>query len=367
MRISEKELREIISEAVRSELGRRVNESNGAIDDRFLALANWIVRRAEKGVKKNRWGERAFTIPKNVFAKYNIYDLPFENLRAEVTRGRDFVRGGNRPELGLSDDTLWAKDMGTIAHELTHIVQSKDEKVSLKRNARGHYSLSPKGKEIGHDIAYNFDPAELSARISGAAAQLTGSLYQPKNLRGYIDHKFNGNFKESAARDPENTFRKFYKAVLNYNMSYAFESVSSSLRIYDMEMNLGMLRRDNMRQFNESLAYTLNYYSGKDKYEREPSPVFALLMTRPWYLKKEIPEYETLLGKPESTLSWPAEVRNYRVPQKRETAMWFVVLKGNMLNYFEKAYEEYRRKIDKTLAPRIREIYDAMIRENPDD
>lgn len=27
----------------------------------------------------------------------------------------------------------------------------------------------------------------------------------------------------------------------------------------------------------------------------------------------------------------------------------------------------YRRKANKTLAPRIREIHDAMIRENPDD
>ena len=71
--------------------------------------------------------------------------------------------------------------------------------------------------------------------------------------------------------------------------------------------------------------------------------------------------------KPEMVWKNGNQYRNYEVPGDRQATMWFVVLKSRLINYFESKLEEYKKKISKTLAPIIKNIYDEVINEKSEE
>lgn len=361
MNVSEGQLKKIISEAIKEVLA----ESNGVIDERFLALADWIIKRASHGVKKNRWGERSFTIPSNVFGKFDVYGLPFKNLKVELrSYGNDHVWGTSfygTPVLCLRDDTLRHNDRATIAHELLHIVQSKGDNEKDKSNARGHYTLSSSDKETAHDISYDFDPKELEARITQAAVYLRGQSYTPENLSYALESRY------GPERSKEIDFNEFYKFVLGFfpgSTLQGAESLKDILCTYSMQSDIEKIERDNVRDFTLGLICSVQRFAGKPQpFNEKTSPVLGLFMTRPWYLEKIIPDFKKLLGEPKNVFRNDNWYSDYEVPGRRETAMWFVVLKSRLLNYFQKSFEDYKKKVSKSLAPIIKEIYDKIKQE----
>lgn len=362
--IKRSQLKKFLEEEIRKELKKVINETNGVVDERFLSLAEWIIKRYSTGVKKNRYGERFFTIPSNVFKKFNIYDLPFENLRVEIVNyGNDCVRGGyyGAPVLCLRDDTLWSENKAVIAHELTHIVQKKDRSDTNKSNAHGHYMLGNDMKELSHDIAYDFDPNEFQARLTEAATSLKKSAYTPKMLKYYLERRYGENYRQTL------DFGEFYDFILKYNGHRYDNSLESIFRLYQMKMDIKKINEDRALNFIMGLHSTVNQFSGTGVAWNDSGPVFGLFMTRPWYLKKIIPEYEKLLGKPEMVWKNGNQYRNYEVPGDRQATMWFVVLKSRLINYFESKLEEYKKKISKTLAPIIKNIYDEVINEKSEE
>lgn len=362
--ITESQLKKFLKEEIKKELKRVINEANGVVDERFLSLAEWIIKRYSSGVKKNRYGERFFTVPSNVFKKYNIYDLPFENLKVEIIdHGNDCVRGGyyGAPELCLRDDTLWSENKAVIAHELAHIVQKKDRSDSDKSNARGHYTLGNDMKELSHDIAYDFDPNELQARLTEAAISLKKSVYTPKMLKNALVGRYGENYRQTL------NFGEFYNFILRYNGLRYDDSLESILRLYHMEIDIKKINEDRVLNFIMGLRSSVNRFSGNGVGQDNSGPVFGLFMTRPWYLKKIIPEYEKLLGEPEMVWKNGNQYRNYKVPGDRQASMWFVVLKSRLVNYFEDKLEEYKKKISKTLSPIIKKLYDEVMNEKPEE
>ena len=341
-----------------------LNERNGVIDEKFLAIADWMVKRYKAGIKPNRWGERTFTIPSNVFSKYNVYDLPFKNLKVEVVDEgtNNSVQGiGDCRVLRLQGSVLRKGDLSTIAHELIHIIQQKDSKSGNKMNTVGHWTLPKESKEAAHNIAYDFDPQELSARISEAAVYFRehssgDDTYSPDGLKHLCDEGTD--------------FNKFYTLVLKYvpMWSYGFESLSSLLRLYDMEADLNKIRKDTARDFMSDMDYAMQRFRNRRPISFTPgSAIFGLLMSRPWYLKKIVPDYKMLFGEGENKWENGNWASIYDSPGDKKATMWFVVLKGELLNYFEAALESYKRKIAKTLAPAIKDVYDEIINMNDEN
>lgn len=351
---------------VKDELDKKINESNGIIDDRFLALADWIIKRASHGVKKNRWGEKTFTVPSNVFKKFNIYNLPFNNLKVEITSdGNDHVRGGGifgGPELCLRNDTIWSEDKSVIAHELVHIIQSKGDGGKNKSNAQGHYTLDRQGKEETRNIAYDFDPKELQARISEAGTFLRTSAYSPKRIKMALEKRYGTEYIQKMK------FSEFYDFVLTGLFGYHTDSLKGMLRFYDMEASIEKIELDKVSNFVAGLNHSIRRFSGQNDFYSKNycGPVFGLFLTRPWYLEEIIPNFKKLLGKPKKSFkngNWYSE---YETPPAQQTAMWFVVLKNKLLSYFESSFAEYKKKVSKSLAPIIKEIYDNILQNNPD-
>lgn len=338
-----------------------LNEKNGVIDEKFLAIADWMVKRYKTGVKRNRWGERTFTIPSNVFSKYNVYGLPFKNLRVEVV-DRDTnnsVQGiGDWRVLKLQDSVLRNGDLSTIAHELIHIIQQKDSKAGDKMNTVGHWTLPKESKETAHNIAYDFDPQELSARISEAGVYFReyssdNDIYSKNGLKHIYGEGMD--------------FNKFYTFVLKYTpmVSYNFQSLNSLLRLYNMEADLNKIRKDTARDFISDMDYAIQRFRNQKPMSFTPgSAVFGLLMSRPWYLKKIIPDYKMLFGEGKKKWENGNWASVYDSPGGKKATMWFVVLKGELLNYFESTLESYKQKIAKTLAPAIKDVYDEIINMN---
>lgn len=359
MVIKESQLKKFLKKEIRKELKKVINEANGVVDERFLSLAEWIIKRYLKGVKKNRYGERFFTIPANVFKKYNIYDLPFENLKVEIiNHGNDCVRSEyyGTPVLCLRDDTLWSENKSIIAHELTHIVQKKDKSNNDKSNAHGHYILGNDIKELSQDIAYDFDPNELQARLTEAAISLKKSVYTSEALKYALERRYGENYHQTL------NFGDFYNFMLKYNGNQYDNSLETILRLYHMEMDIKKIDKDRVSNFIMGLRSSVNRFSGNGIAWGDSGPVFGLFMTRPWYLEKIIPEYEKLLGEPEMVWKNGNQYRNYKVPEDRQAVMWFVVLKSRLVNYFENKLEEYKKKISKTLSPIIKDMYDEIIK-----
>ena len=222
-------------------------------------------------------------------------------------------------------------------------------------NTAGHWTLPKESKETAHNIAYDFDPQELSARISEVGVYFrehssNNGIYSPNGLKHLYDEGMD--------------FNKFYTLVLKYTpmWTYRLPALNSLLRLYDMEADLNIISKDTARDFINDMDYAIQRFRNKTPISFTPgSAVFGLLMSRPWYLKKIIPDYEKLFGKGEDKWengNWAAV---YGSPGGKKSAMWFVVLKGELLNYFESALESYKKKIAKTLAPAIKDVYDEII------
>lgn len=343
--ITHRDLNEMITRAVR----KIINEANGVIDPRFLNLADWIIAKYKRGVKKDRWGDRRFTIPSTVFKKFDIYGLPFKNLPVEIVDdGNDRVRGFGfeRPELCLKYSTLRNGERMTIAHEFIHLIQQKDPKSSIKANTKGHWALSKETKELTDKIAYCFDPEEMAARLTEAYVTLTES---PKFSPNEILHS--GELV-------------IYLAKYQWFYNYIIKKLATNLWLYEMLAIIKLIEQDNAAAFYGDLNKSLAKFKNQPEpysYGSIKSPVFGLFLTQPWYLKNIIPDYHKLLGEGEDGWANGNYYTIYKRPEKNEAAMWFVVLQGKMLNYFRKAQTDYMKKIAKTLGGPIKELHEKVI------
>ena len=164
-------------------------------------------------------------------------------------------------------------------------------------------------------------------------------------------------------------FNEFYREMLRYYIGpYGYgKSISVITWLDKMRYDIESIERDSARSFVTCMVYSIQKFQGKPAFYYNPvneSPVFGLLMTRPWYLKKIIPNYKQLFGEPEEIGNWWERKEKYQVPQVKEATMWFVVLKRRLLEYMPKSYNEYQKKISKTISGKLKEIYDYAYGQN---
>lgn len=180
--LSENRIRRMIDECV----VRTINEEMGVLDKEWFDLAEYIFGRCINNRRKpDRYGAVTFTVPARQFAKYDTYGITGAKLNVEIDghmRSSDgcYSRWRGIPTITIARAMLnevesgWmteAEAVSKIAHELAHLVNDKDGRLSTRKQ-----KLSPVDGLIGSgahkDIAYLFKETEMNARINEAYAYL---------------------------------------------------------------------------------------------------------------------------------------------------------------------------------------------------
>lgn len=180
--LSENRIRRMIDECVAS----TINEEMGVLDKEWFDLAGYIFGRCINNRRKpDRYGTVTFTIPARQFAKYDTYGITGAKLNVEIdSRMRSYdgcySRWRGIPTITIARAMLnevesgWiteAEAVSKIAHELAHLVNDKDGRLSTRKQR-----LSPVDGSVGSgahkDIAYLFRETEMNARINEAYAYL---------------------------------------------------------------------------------------------------------------------------------------------------------------------------------------------------
>lgn len=328
MKITGRQLREIIREAV----SEAVSEANGALHEKLHELAVLIKDRYDALKGRHTPGRNwSFNITREEFKKYNVYNVPFSNLKIIVSYldepcSANYYDGTITIYPPAFDDGIidsTEQIIPVLEHELTHMVQGEGTKTYIGYNDSVLHTRN-------HSSNYAFAPFEMSARISGVYRMVKQAL------EGYItDGYFSGLDDVSQA-----SFRDFYTDMwncLNDYDEYGGRAIENELMLNKMKIIISNVEKDTFENFCSTIQDgQSHFYSSKRAHN---SPVADTLLDKPGYLPK-------LAGF--RNLNDRAEFEKY---------------KGYILGYYRKSYENYVKKINKTLAPLVMQYFEQGLEE----
>lgn len=311
MKITEKQLRKIIRESI--------SEVNGALNEKFHELALLIVDRYNALKDKHKPGKDwSFLIPKSEFSNYNVYNLPYSNVRVFVSYADNGFFGAcwnnyvylypNSFE-GMEDHLI-----PFLEHELTHMVQGEGSKKYIGFRDSGDQSAN-------YDNNYTFTPFEMSARISQAYRLCQQELEKYLTEAYFMDLDNVG----------EASFRDFYNTMwncLNDKDMFTF-TLDECLHLTEMAGIISAVKNDTYENFINSFS------EGSDA----ESVIAGFVLDIPYYL-------EGLM-----------KFKNWK--DRRE----FEQIKLYVVSNLERLYTDFRKKINKTLAPLAMQYFEKGMKE----
>ena len=312
MKITGKQLRKIIREAI--------SEVNGALNEKFHDLAMLIKNKYDALKGRHTPGKNwSFNITIAEFKKYNVYNVPFRNLKIIVsyldeTCSANYYNGTITIyplcfDDGIIDNT--EQIIPALEHELTHMVQGEGTKTYI---GCGESFLHTRN----YSSNYTFAPFEMSARIS--------QVYRMANqaLEGYLAEAYFLNLDDIKNASFRDFYTDMWKCLNDYD-EYGGSAIENVLMLNKMKIIISNVEKDTFENFCSTIQDGQSrFYSSKRPHN---SPVVDTLLDKPGYLPK-------LAGF--KNLNDRAEFEKY---------------KEYILNYYRKSYENNIKKINKTLAP----------------
>ena len=333
MKITGQQLREVIKEAI--------SEVNGRLDDSFHNLAEFIMKKfyrlCDRHGDEEEW---SFNVTEKEFGRFNnYYNVPFKSLKISVENdnGEYEAAYGYNGDIHMTKTVAYGdydNAVSILEHELTHLVQSKQ---GAKKMAMDNQSLGFRGIDKSYGINYCFDPQEMAARISQAYR------FANQQLESYLMEAYFDSTKGTPS------FQEFYKTVWECldDEDCFKDTLSGILMLNDMSRFIKRVRKESFRKFLTALRNDDSY-----------SLMVELLVTNfPYYLEKVCNGFFGVLKS-----KYPGK-DPLMYATDEELKYLFDFYKARLLNYYTNAYENYKKKINKTLSLLVMGYFERGMKE----
>ena len=330
--INENTLRKIIKEAL--------SEVNGSLNNTFHYLAEFIVKKY-RYLKRSHgdYDTWSFMITKDEFARFNAYyKLPYPKITVNIVKDNGRYAASCGPGcINITHSVLlgdYSELISTIEHELTHLVQLGGNE---KKHLQNTFSLGTHG-EKGYNQNYCFSPDEMSARISEAYR------FAEQQLESYLTESY---FFIGLRDDEEPNFQDFYKMMwecLDDENTFT-NTLSETLHLDEMQTTIEFVEDEDFETFSRA-------YRGD---ENVTSLVYSAFRNPPHYLSNKMNRFFHELLKIN-----PYDIED--VPDEKLMPL-FERYKAYLLKYYKTAFAEYKKKVNKTLAPLAMKYFEKGCQE----